>query len=40
MKMNGRVAWGRVPYLQWGKDDGAGAQRRLVRRNLMRKAQI
>ncbi|KAI5826819.1 hypothetical protein K523DRAFT_248177 [Schizophyllum commune Tattone D] len=29
----------RVPYLQWGKGDGIGAQRRRVRRNLMRKAQ-
>ncbi|KAL1680276.1 hypothetical protein EV122DRAFT_288973 [Schizophyllum commune] len=29
----------RVPYLQWGKGDGIGAERRRVRRNLMRKAQ-
>ena len=34
------VEWGRVPYLQWGKGEGAGAQRRRVRRNLMRKAQM
>ncbi|TRM64729.1 hypothetical protein BD626DRAFT_567603 [Schizophyllum amplum] len=29
----------KVPYLQWGKGDGIGAERRRVRRNLMRKAQ-
>jgi len=34
------VEWGRVPYLQWGKGEGAGSQRRRVRRNLMRKAQM
>ncbi|KAL1744483.1 hypothetical protein HDZ31DRAFT_38592 [Schizophyllum fasciatum] len=28
----------KVPYLQWGKGDGIGAERRRVRRNLMRKA--
>ncbi|KAI6099090.1 hypothetical protein F5141DRAFT_1219281 [Pisolithus sp. B1] len=30
----------RVPYLQWGKSEGLGSQRRRVRRNLMRKAQM
>ena len=34
------VEWGRVPYLQWGKGEGAGAQRRRLRRKLMRKAQM
>ncbi|KAI5984811.1 hypothetical protein EDC04DRAFT_2831401 [Pisolithus marmoratus] len=29
-----------VPYLQWGKGEGLGSQRRRVRRNLMRKAQM
>jgi hypothetical protein len=32
--------WGRVPYPQLGKGEGAGAQRRRVRRNLMRKVQM
>ncbi|KAG2338562.1 hypothetical protein BDR05DRAFT_969131 [Suillus weaverae] len=31
---------GRVPYLQWGKSEGLGGERRRVRRNLMRKAQM
>lgn len=30
----------RVPYLRWGKGEGAGAERRRVRRNLMRKGQM
>ncbi|KIK10566.1 hypothetical protein PISMIDRAFT_690951 [Pisolithus microcarpus 441] len=30
----------RVPYLQWGKGEGLGSERRRVRRNLMRKAQM
>ncbi|KAF8630247.1 hypothetical protein AX15_003024 [Amanita polypyramis BW_CC] len=34
------VERGRVPYLQWGKGEGVGAERRRVRRNLMRKAQM
>ncbi|KAG5649462.1 hypothetical protein H0H81_003675 [Sphagnurus paluster] len=29
-----------VPYLQWGKSEGLGGQRRRVRRNLMRKGQM
>ncbi|KAI6039252.1 hypothetical protein EDC04DRAFT_3112463 [Pisolithus marmoratus] len=29
-----------VPYLQWGKGEGLGSERRRVRRNLMRKAQM
>ncbi|KAK2465839.1 hypothetical protein APHAL10511_001480 [Amanita phalloides] len=32
--------WGRVPYLQWGKGEGVGSERRRIRRNLMRKAQM
>ncbi|KAI0637595.1 hypothetical protein C8Q77DRAFT_1047087 [Trametes polyzona] len=31
---------GRVPYLRWGKGEGAGGERRRVRRNLMRKGQM
>ncbi|EGO04216.1 hypothetical protein SERLA73DRAFT_118483 [Serpula lacrymans var. lacrymans S7.3] len=31
---------GKVPYLQWGKGEGVGAERRRVRRNLMRKGQM
>jgi len=34
------VEKGRVPYLQWGKGEGLGGERRRVRRNLMRKAQM
>jgi polynucleotide 5'-hydroxyl-kinase GRC3/NOL9 len=30
----------KVPYLQWGKGEGAGGERRRVRRNLMRKGQL
>ncbi|KAI0352800.1 hypothetical protein OH77DRAFT_1497803 [Trametes cingulata] len=30
---------GKVPYLRWGKGEGAGGERRRVRRNLMRKGQ-
>lgn len=29
----------KVPYLQWGKGEGIGGERRRVRRNLMRKGQ-
>lgn len=31
---------GRVPFLRWGKGEGAGGERRRVRRNLMRKGQM
>lgn len=31
---------GSVPYLRWGKEEGLGAERRRVRRNLMRKGQM
>jgi len=34
------VEKGKVPYLQWGKGEGAGGERRRVRRNLMRRAQL
>jgi polynucleotide 5'-hydroxyl-kinase GRC3/NOL9 len=34
------VEKGWVPYLQWGKGEGLGGERRRVRRNLMRKAQM
>ena len=34
------VEKGQVPYLQWGKGEGLGSERRRVRRNLMRKAQM
>ena len=34
------VERGRVPYLRWGKGEGAGGERRRVRRNLMRRAQM
>ncbi|GLB33144.1 putative mRNA cleavage and polyadenylation factor CLP1 P-loop [Lyophyllum shimeji] len=34
------VERGRVPYLQWGKGEGVGGERRRVRRNLMRKGQM
>jgi len=30
----------KVPYLQWGKGEGIGGERRRVRRNLMRKGQM
>ncbi|OCH87094.1 hypothetical protein OBBRIDRAFT_814272 [Obba rivulosa] len=30
----------RVPYLRWGKGEGAGGGRRRVRRNLMRRGQM
>jgi polynucleotide 5'-hydroxyl-kinase GRC3/NOL9 len=30
----------KVPYLQWGKGEGIGGERRRVRRNLMRKGQL
>lgn len=39
----GRVAGvekGHVPYLQWGKGEGVGGEKRRVRRNLMRKGQM
>lgn len=39
----GRVAGvekGHVPYLQWGKGEGIGGEKRRVRRNLMRKGQM
>lgn len=29
-----------VPYLRWGKSEGVGGERRRVRRNLMRRAQM
>jgi polynucleotide 5'-hydroxyl-kinase GRC3/NOL9 len=41
--INGEVAGveeGKVPYLQWGKAQGIGSERRKIRRNLMRKSQI
>lgn len=31
---------GKIPFLRWGKGEGAGAERRRVRRNLMRRGQI
>ncbi|KAH0839489.1 hypothetical protein J3R83DRAFT_302 [Lanmaoa asiatica] len=31
---------GYVPYLQWGRGEGVGAEKRRVRRNLMRKGQM
>ena len=34
------VEKGKVPYLQWGKGEGIGGQRRRVRRNLMRRGQM
>ncbi|KAJ6615463.1 hypothetical protein B0H10DRAFT_1801363 [Mycena sp. CBHHK59/15] len=30
----------KVPYLQWGKGEGLGGERRRIRRNLMRKGQM
>jgi polynucleotide 5'-hydroxyl-kinase GRC3/NOL9 len=29
-----------VPFLRWGKGEGAGAEKRRVRRNLMRRGQM
>jgi len=29
-----------VPFLQWGKGEGLGSERRRVRRNLMRRGQM
>ncbi|THV08416.1 hypothetical protein K435DRAFT_787888 [Dendrothele bispora CBS 962.96] len=34
------ISKGKVPYLQWGKGEGLGGEKRRVRRNLMRKAQM
>ncbi|KAF9224506.1 hypothetical protein BS17DRAFT_703140 [Gyrodon lividus] len=34
------VERGLVPYLQWGKGEGLGSEKRRVRRNLMRKGQM
>ncbi|OBZ66554.1 Polynucleotide 5'-hydroxyl-kinase GRC3 [Grifola frondosa] len=34
------VERGKVPYLRWGKGEGAGGERRRVRRNLMRRGQM
>lgn len=34
------VERGKVPYLQWGKGEGIGGERRRVRRNLMRRGQM
>lgn len=34
------VEKGKVPYLQWGKGEGLGGEKRRVRRNLMRKGQM
>lgn len=34
------VERGHVPYLQWGKGEGLGSEKRRVRRNLMRRAQV
>lgn len=34
------VEKGKVPFLQWGKREGLGAEKRRVRRNLMRKGQM
>ena len=38
---SGVAGWerARVPYLRWGKGEGAGGERRRVRRNLMRRGQ-
>ena len=30
----------KVPFLRWGKSEGAGAERRRVRRNIMRRGQM
>ena len=34
------VERGKVPFLRWGKSEGAGGERRRVRRNLMRRGQM
>ncbi|KAG5340627.1 hypothetical protein C0989_000984 [Termitomyces sp. Mn162] len=34
------VESGKVPFLQWGKGEGVGGERRRIRRNLMRRAQM
>ncbi|KAG7441622.1 uncharacterized protein BT62DRAFT_907889 [Guyanagaster necrorhizus] len=34
------VEKGKVPFLQWGKREGLGAEKRRVRRNLMRRGQM
>ncbi|KAJ7115967.1 hypothetical protein C8R44DRAFT_628191 [Mycena epipterygia] len=34
------VEKGKAPYLQWGKGEGLGGEKRRVRRNLMRKGQM
>ncbi|KAH9927868.1 hypothetical protein B0H21DRAFT_125216 [Amylocystis lapponica] len=34
------VERGKVPYLRWGKGEGAGGERRRFRRNLMRRGQM
>ncbi|KAJ3544189.1 hypothetical protein NM688_g5769 [Phlebia brevispora] len=34
------VEYGKVPYLQWGKSEGVGGERRRIRRNLMRRGQM
>ncbi len=31
---------GKVPFLQWGKGEGIGGERRRIRRNLMRRGQM
>ncbi|KAJ7043646.1 hypothetical protein C8F04DRAFT_943495 [Mycena alexandri] len=36
----GGVEKGKVPYLQWGKGEGLGGEKRRVRRNLMRRGQM
>lgn len=33
------VDWAQVPYLQWGASTGAGASKRRIRRNVMRRGQ-
>lgn len=30
----------KMPYLQWGKSEGVGVEKRRVRRNLMRRGQM
>lgn len=34
------VEWNKVPYLQWGVGVGAGASKRRIRRNVMRRGQM
>jgi polynucleotide 5'-hydroxyl-kinase GRC3/NOL9 len=36
----GGVEKTKVPYLQWGKGEGIGGERRRIRRNLMRRGQM